>query len=296
MEEMTMVRDRIVKLGVRVLGVAIGVTTAATASAAWGPADDRQLTTPTGWFFQGKASDFSGLPSGFRVTDVHVSGTSPLTVSILAVKNTGAYEVDDWGAFIGKTFDEIVAMGPAGRRPIALHSFFSSSGQELFVGATVPNSGATFRRWELLRGDPAQVDAGVPSGFRPQSVATPNQEGVTFSTRPYTVVLVENVENVRWMMDLSITASGGNLNSTVDGVNWGLVDVSPLGNDADQFAAIWYGGGHGGSSIFGATAPAVANLCSSGSFRPIFLADFENFGSGTFGDEIEWSSAMVENF
>lgn len=86
------------------------------------------------------------------------------------------------------------------------------------------------------------------------------------------------------------------LNSTVNGVNWGLVDVSPLGNDADQIAAIWYGGGHGGSAIFDPTAPDVANFCLSSDFRPIFLADFENFGSGTFGDQIEWSSAMVENF
>ena len=287
-----MVRNRIAKLGVRVVGFGIAVTTAATASAAWGPADDRQLTTPTKWFFQGLGNGFQDLPDGFRVTDVHVSGTSPLTVSLLAVKNTGAYQVNDWGAFIGKTRADIQALHDAGRRPITLHSFFSGD-QELFVGATVPNTGANARTWEVVDGTESTL--AVPAGFRPVAIATPNQHGVDASTRPFHLLAVENVENVRWMFKLDAVPSG-NLNSTEDGVNWALVDVSPLGNEADQFAAVWYGGGHGGSSIFGATAPAVADLCSSSEFRPIFLADFENFGSGTFGDETEWSSAMVENF
>lgn len=129
--------------------VVIG-TGASPAQAYVGPADDRQKSTPTGWWwYTGVSATYISdhiAANGSRITDLRVETVSPLTFTVTLVKNTGAYATG-WWWYYGKTVNEVSThLSQNQARLIAAQAYHTSAGQRYAV-VMVSNTGTYAEPW-----------------------------------------------------------------------------------------------------------------------------------------------------
>ena len=252
----------IVKRALFLSSVAVASTAAASALASPGPADDRLLTAKTGWMAAGSksVSDIDAIASAgtFRVTDLHVVSTSPLTFSVVGVKNSGAYAVNDWVFFHGETLDTVTTnLRAAGRRPIVLQPYLEGSDVH-YAGVGVANTGANQRSWGVIE------------------VANTENYGWYW----YFGVKQQNVDGLAGQS--LIDASGdGDANNEVNLVYYdGL--PTPHGYEED-------------APYFDTSLSDLFNMAQNLSYRPLFLTSWVLQGSGTAAGETEWLTALDDN-
>ena len=88
----------------------LGMAGTLPARAAVGPADDRQMTTPTGWatYTGVTAAQVSNLVSanGARLTDIQVDNAATPTFTVVMVRNAGSY-ASGWWWYYGQTASQV---------------------------------------------------------------------------------------------------------------------------------------------------------------------------------------------
>jgi hypothetical protein len=151
-------------------GLTIGlVPGAAPASASVGPGEDRQISSPAGWWtYTGvDAAYVAGRLSanGARLTDIKVEGGSPLKFTVTMVRNTGVYASGSWW-YYGLTPAQVLSTASANNaRPIAIHGYNTTSGLR-FAVVMVSNTGANAEAWSFAYGTPALISSKVTSAKR----------------------------------------------------------------------------------------------------------------------------------
>jgi hypothetical protein len=123
---------------------------AGPATAAVGPGDDRQLTTPTGWWtYTGvTAAQVNSLVTtkGARLTDIQVDNASTPTFTVVMVQNSGSY-FSPWWWYYGETQSQVTSLLTTNNaRLISAQAYNTSSGIRYAV-VMVPNTGANAKAW-----------------------------------------------------------------------------------------------------------------------------------------------------
>jgi hypothetical protein len=126
------------------------VATSGEALAATGSADDRLLTTPTGWWTYNNidANTVSAKVNehGARITDLRVISSSPLRFTVTMVKNTGAY-ASGWSWYPSLTGKQVGdQLNADNGRLISAARYETASGPRYAV-VMVNNSGSNFKNW-----------------------------------------------------------------------------------------------------------------------------------------------------
>jgi len=147
-------------IAVAVAGAASLVPAATPASAAVGPGEDRQISSPAGWWtYTGVDASFVSSQlsaNGARLTDIKVEGGSPLKFTVTMVRNTGAYG-SAWWWYYGQTASQVVSTGNANNaRPIAIHGYNTADGVR-FATVYVSNTGANAEPWSFYYGTPSYI-------------------------------------------------------------------------------------------------------------------------------------------
>jgi hypothetical protein len=246
-------------VGIAVAGVGAALVPAAQpASAAVGPGEDRQISSPAGWWtYTGvDASYVAGKLSanGARLTDIKVEGGSPLKFTVTMVRNAGAYG-SAWWWYYGQTASQVVSTGSANNaRPIAIHGYNTSSGIR-FATVYVSNTGANAEPWSFYYGTPSYIGSKVnPASNRMVSL------GRIQGTSYYTALFGSNTgtDATGWWWYYGKSTAQLQSLATTNGAR--LVDLD-RNNDSGTFNAIMYKGGprwrfYNGYSISGLLAKA----------------------------------------
>ena len=138
-----------VVLAVALVAIALlGITATPPAKAAIGPGDDRQLTTPTGWWtYTGVTLTQIGnllTAKNARLTDIQAETTTTFTV--VMIPNTGAY-TSGWWWYVGQTASQVTSQLSAhNARLISAHAY-STTGGTRFAVVMVSNTGANTKAW-----------------------------------------------------------------------------------------------------------------------------------------------------
>jgi hypothetical protein len=128
---------------------------AGPASAAVGPADDRQKSTPTSWWtYTGitAASVNSHVSAnGARLTDIQVDNASTPTFTVVMVKNSSSY-ASSWWWYYGLTQASVSAqLSSHNARLISARAYSTSAGTRYAV-VMVSNTGANAKSWWWYHG------------------------------------------------------------------------------------------------------------------------------------------------
>jgi hypothetical protein len=153
--------------------VAIG---AGPANAAVGPADDRQLTTPTIWWtYSGvTAAQVSNLLSAnkARLTDIGVDNASIPSFTVEMVRNSGSY-TSGWWWYYGQTAAQVGSLLSANNaRLISAQAYNTASGVR-FAVVMVPNTGTNAKSWWWYYGVSATYIA-QPAVCEPRAADQPD--------------------------------------------------------------------------------------------------------------------------
>jgi hypothetical protein len=128
---------------------------AAPASAAVGPADDRQKATPADWWtYTGvTASQVNSLLSAnqARLTDIQVDSATGPTFTVVMVRNSGSYASGSWW-YYGKTQADVSSLlSTKQARLISARAYSTSSGVRYAV-VMVSNTGTAAKAWWWYHG------------------------------------------------------------------------------------------------------------------------------------------------
>ena len=156
------VMTAIAAVGIAAAGVVSG---ASSASAAVGPGEDRQISTPTSWWtYTGitAAQVSSTLQSnGARLTDLKVDYSGPtLKFTVTEVRNTGAY-ASSWWWYYGITPSQVVSLSLANSARPTVATCYQVSGTTRCAVIMIGNTGANAEAWSFWVGTAAQIDAKV---------------------------------------------------------------------------------------------------------------------------------------
>ena len=218
---------------------------AGSAHASVGPADDRQLSTPTGWAtYNGvtatQVNSYSSSNSA-RLTDIQVESSTP-TFTVTMVKNSGSY-ASAWWWYYGKTEAQVNSLLSANHaRPISMSAYSTSSGVRYAV-VMVSNSGANAKAWGWWHGT---------ASFISGKLATNHMRLIDFGAFPgggYTAIMVDNTGSnaTGWWWYYGISASSVTNDLTTNRAR--LIDVDRNGNGtynvvmySSRTRAYWYHG------------------------------------------------------
>ena len=203
-----------------------------------------------------------------------------MTLSTVAVENTGAYKVSDIGWFHGETLAEVQGLKAKGRR-VTVTREYKENGVLHFIGVTVPMTGADDRDWRLLSGTVGSPPE-IPSGYRPSIVTTDINTGGDHVA----VLVVANPEG--FICEVNYNNTPKKI-STLPDANKGLIDATALDDGSGNFATIFCDSGDaiGGAEEFFGDLTALFQD-ASGAFRPLFMTqstDFEPQWLTSFGDD-----------
>jgi uncharacterized protein YodC (DUF2158 family) len=165
--------------------VAIG---AGPAGAAIGPADDRQLSTPTSWAtYNGvtatQVNSYLSANSA-RLTDVQVESSTP-TFTVTMVKNSGSY-VSTWWWYYGQTEAQVNSQLSGHRaRPISISAYSTSSGIRYAV-VMVANSGTNAKPSWWYHGSASYIAGRLSTNHARLITLRP------FPGGGYTAIMVDN--------------------------------------------------------------------------------------------------------
>jgi hypothetical protein len=195
------------------------------ASAAVGSADDRQLTTSTGWWtYTGvTGSQVSSLLSSnnARITDLSVVDPATPTFNVTMVRNTGAYASGYWW-YYGQTAAQVSsALSSNNARLITAQAYPTSAGTR-FAVVMVPNSGANQKAWWWFYNISASSLASQLSSRNARLVHLTQYPG----TSNFTAVMVSNTgtDNTGWWWYHHTTTSS--ISSALSTNTARLVDLS----------------------------------------------------------------------
>ncbi|MEY2524400.1 MAG: hypothetical protein QOJ66_2965 [Ilumatobacteraceae bacterium] len=217
---------RTIRAGVVALAVvaqtAIGVVISPPAHAAIGPADDRQLTTPTRWatytgVTAAQLNNYLGANNA-RLTSLQVESSAP-TFTAVMVRNTGRYASESWW-YQGKTEAQVNSLLSTNHaRPISMSAYSTSAGVRYAV-VMVPNSGANAKTSWWYHDTAANIS---------DKLAANNARPIEISPYPgggYVAIMVDNTgsDATSWWWYDSIGAS--TVNSNLSAHHARLIDLS----------------------------------------------------------------------
>jgi hypothetical protein len=196
------------------------------ALASVGPADDRQMTTPTSW------STYTGVTAtqvnsylsanSARITSLQVESSTP-TFTVVMVRNTGSYS-SAWWWYYGKTEGEVNSLlSSHGARPISMQAYSTSSGVRYAV-VMVPNTGSSAKASWWYHGS---------ASFISSQLSTHNARLIELSPHPgggYVGIMVQNTGTnaTSWWWYYGISSSS--VNSTLSTHHARLIDLSRNSN------------------------------------------------------------------
>jgi hypothetical protein len=166
----------------------VALVAAGPASAAVGPADDRQLSTPTGWatYNGATAAQVSSYLSAnsARLTDIQVESSTP-TFTVTMVRNSGSYS-SGWWWYYGQTEAQVNSLLSTNHaRPISISAYSTSAGVRYAV-VMVPNSGTNAKASWWYHGTASYISG---------KLTTNHARLIDFGTYPgggYTAIMVDN--------------------------------------------------------------------------------------------------------
>ncbi|MGH7122662.1 MAG: PQQ-binding-like beta-propeller repeat protein [Acetobacteraceae bacterium] len=126
-------------------------------------ADDLPSTPPSGWWWyygETPAQVDSLLKANkARLISIQVEKTSPLTLTVAMVENTGPY-AKKWWWYYGQTDADITAHTKALNARVVNFDTYQTGGQIRFAAILISNTGADARKWWWYFGQtPAQITA-----------------------------------------------------------------------------------------------------------------------------------------
>ena len=209
------------------------------ASASVGPGEDRQISSPTGWWtYTGADATYIAdklSANGARLTDIKVEGGSPLKFTVTMVQNSGAYGTG-WWWYYGQTAAQVLSTASANNaRPIAIHGYNTADGIR-FATVMVSNTGANAEPWSFYYGTPSYIGSQVTSGSRMVSF------GRIQGTSSYTALLGSNTGSDATGWWWYYGKSTAQLQSLADSNGARLVDLDH-NDDTGTYNAIMYSGG-----------------------------------------------------
>jgi len=129
------------------LRAALGCLAALALAAAPVPAQSQtDLTTPTAWWYHTSASlqDVDArINQGFRLVDIEIVGTSPLTFAASYVQNTGAYAKGWWWYFDQTSAGVSALLTQNNARLIDIEPYDTANGLR-YAAVMIANTGADF--------------------------------------------------------------------------------------------------------------------------------------------------------
>lgn len=239
------------------LALGLSVQAVAPAEAALGPADDRQLTTPAGWWtYTGvTAAQVNSYLSanGARLTEVQVDSSTP-TFTVVMVKNTGSY-ASGWWWYYGQTEAQVNSLlSTNNARPISISAYSTSAGVRYAV-VMVPNSGSNAKASWWYHGS---------ASFIAGKIATNHARLINFSPYPgggYVGIMVDNtgtnaVSGWWWYYGIS----GSTLTSNLTTNHARLIDASR--NSNGTYNAVMYHSSSRAYWYYGKTPGSAVNLAN----------------------------------
>jgi len=288
--------------------LALSMFVAGVAHATPGPADDRLVQTPVSWTYQTglSTSEVQAIvdEDEFRITDLRIEDTSPMTYSVVLVENTGAYKVTNSFFFHGITPDNAEdTFRDNNKRPIVMRAYVDDDVVKV-AGITVPNTGANFRSWDIRRGTKDHVTdpANRPTGHRPMIIDT--YYIVTWSgyiptfTQKFLLVWVDNTEGYNWSWGFNKTAS--QIDALQQPYN-SLIDASCNNDDLMKCSVILYPlpTTHGvaqGSATYDLSWLGLMLLAMSNQERLLFMTHYTLHGGGTYDGYEQYFGSTVDNW
>lgn len=178
----------IAAVGIATAGIASG---ASSASAAVGPGEDRQLSSPTAWWtYNGlTAAQVSATlqTNNARLTDLKVdySGAT-LKFTVTEVRNTGAY-ASAWWWYYGITPSQVVSISRANSARPTVATCYQVSGTTRCAVIMIGNTGANAEPWSFWVGTASYIDAKVNANYN-RLLSYSRVQGTSY----YSAVLASN--------------------------------------------------------------------------------------------------------
>jgi hypothetical protein len=149
-------------VGAAVMGLS-AVMSPQSASAAVGPGEDRQLTSPTGWYtYTGLtvAQISSTLTSNSaRLTDLQLDQATG-TYTVTEVANSGAY-ASGWWWYVGQTPSQVLSLASTNNARPTVVNCYDASGTTKCNVIMISNTGANAEGWSFWIGSSAFIDSKV---------------------------------------------------------------------------------------------------------------------------------------
>jgi Beta-lactamase enzyme family len=253
------------------------------ASAAIGPADDRQLTTVTGWWtYQGvTAAQVNSYLSanGARLTKIQVESSTP-TFTVVMVKNSGSYASGYWW-YYGQTEAQVNSqLSSHSARPISISAYSTSLGVRYAV-VMVPNSGANAKASWWYHGTSTYI-----AGRLSANSARLTELG-TYPGGGYTAIMVNNTGTnaTGWWWYYGISASSVTSHLTTNHAR--LIDLSR--NSTGTYNVVMYSSSTRAYWYYGYTPGTMLNKANQLGQRIISVVSY------TSGGVKYQAAAMVRN-
>jgi hypothetical protein len=218
---------------------------AGSAHASVGPADDRQLNSPTGWWtYHGDtAAQVNSLLSanGARLTSIQVQSSTP-TFTVTMVKNAGPY-ASGWWWYYGKTEAQVNSLLSTNHaRPISISAYSSSSGVRYAV-VMVQNAGANAKASWWYHGSASYISGRIDANHARLITLQP------FPGGGYLAIMVDNTGSNATSWWWYYRATAAQVNNDLSTNRARLIDVSRNGDGTfnvvmyrSSTRAYWYYG------------------------------------------------------
>jgi hypothetical protein len=273
-----------------VFGVVIAVIVATgahvnapQASAAIGPADDRQMSTATSWWtYNGITADqlTSHLAAnGARPTDIQVESSEP-RFSVVMVRNAGSYQADYWWWYYGQTEQDVNShLVTNNARPISISAYDTPSGVRYAV-VMVKNAGANAKKNWWYHGSADFISGRLAVNHARLIEIGPSPDG-------FVAIMVDNTagNSVAWWWYHGIPAKQVRTYLTMHGAR--PIDISR--NPGGGINVVMYASTVHGDSFAGRSPSAMLNEATSRDERIVSI-----FSYNAAGTRLQ-AAAMVKN-
>jgi hypothetical protein len=220
--------------------VAVGTVAATTAGASTGPADDRQLSTPTSWWsYSGVTAATLGTllsHNHARLTDLQVDNTaSTPTFTAVMVANSGSYASASWW-YYGLTQSQVSAHLSTNKARLLTAQTYNTSAGVRYAVAMVPNTGSNAKSWWWYVGTTSALSAQLNSHHARMINVSP----YAGSSTNYVGIMVDNTGTNASGWWWYVHASAASVASHLSADKAHLVDLSR--NVDGTFNAVMYAG------------------------------------------------------
>ncbi|MDT4917864.1 MAG: hypothetical protein QOH89_2564 [Pseudonocardiales bacterium] len=261
----------------------VALVSAGSANAAIGPADDRQLSTPTSWAtYNGvtaaQVSSYLSANSA-RLTDIQVESSTP-TFTVTMVNNAGSYS-SGWWWYYNLTEAQVNAnLSANSARPISISAYSTTSGVRYAV-VMVPNSGANAKSWAWYHGTSTYISG---------RLSALHMRLIDFGSYPgsgYTAIMVDNTGGnaTGWWWYYGLSASAVTTDLSTNSAR--LIDVSR--NSDGTYNAVMYSSRTRAYWYYGYSPSSMLAKANQLGERIISVVSY------TVGSTKYQAAAMVEN-